>query len=153
MRAVFPGTFDPFTLGHWDILNKARRLFAEVVVLVIDNSEKKIFQPLSERLQAIRNLAPQDIVIDTMSSQALLADFVRSHGIGVIVRGLRHSSDFNYEWPMAHMNAVLAPECQTIFLMPDPEHMHISSTMVREILKRKGDASAFVPPQHKIFNK
>lgn len=143
--ALFAGSFDPFTNGHLDILNKASKIFDEVIIAVAVNSEKKNFLPLETRLELIKKsvLGLKNVTVD--SYEGLTVEYAKAHGIKVLVRGVRSSSDFDYENQISDTNKRLAPDIETVLLTPNPENAFISSTIVREIYKNSGDVSKFVP--------
>ena len=139
---LYPGTFDPVTNGHMDIIGRAARMLDRLVVGVAVNAGKGPLFPLEERMELVRaELAP----IAVRSFDTLLIDFARELGAGVIVRGLRAVSDFDYEFQMAGMNYRLDPKVETIFLMASEHHQFISSRFVKEIAQLGGDISSFVP--------
>jgi len=144
--AVYPGTFDPLTRGHEDILRRASGLFETIVVGVADSRGKHPFFTLAERIDMARAvLAPySNVAVEGFSG--LLRDFVQEQGARVIVRGLRAVSDFEYEFQMAGMNRVLIPEVETVFMTPDEKYQFISATIVREIALLGGDTAKFVHP-------
>ena len=144
--AVYPGTFDPLTRGHEDIVRRASSLFSAVVVGVADSRGKRPFFTLGERIDMAREVLAPYPNITVEGFGGLLRDFVRSHGAGVIVRGLRAVSDFEYEFQMAGMNRVLIPEVETVFMTPDEKYQFISATIVREIALLGGDTAKFVHP-------
>src|SRR2546429_8429641 len=143
-RAIYPGSFDPVTNGHLDVIERARTLFDEVIVAVAINDQKQpLFTP-DERLAMLR----QAITIDAVRvapMDGLLVEFAASEGAHAVVRGLRAISDFEFEFQMALMNRKLDPEIETIFLMPKEEYTYLSSRIVKEIARLGGDVSAFVP--------
>ncbi|MDB5800757.1 MAG: pantetheine-phosphate adenylyltransferase [Rhodocyclales bacterium] len=144
--AVYPGTFDPLTRGHEDLVRRAAHMFDRVIVGVAESAGKRPLFTLDERVElAAEVLAPYDNVTVTGFS-GLLMDFIRGHGARVIVRGLRAVSDFEYEFQMAGMNRRLYPDVETLFLTPGEEFMFVSATMVREIGLLGGDVSTFVQP-------
>ena len=144
--AVYPGTFDPLTRGHEDIIRRASGLFTAVVVGVADSRGKGPFFTLGERIDMAREVLAPYPNITVEGFGGLLRDFVRSHGARVIVRGLRAVSDFEYEFQMAGMNRVLIPEVETVFMTPDEKYQFISATIVREIALLGGDTAKFVHP-------
>lgn len=146
-RAVCPGSFDPVTRGHLDIIRRTAAVFGEVIVLVMANPEKNNAFSAQERAEMARIITADlpNVRIDIF--QGLLADYVRERDIHVIVKGLRCSTDFEYEFPMAVSNRVLTPACDTMFFTSAAEYSHMSSTLVRQIAKLGGDFSSFVPPQ------
>ena len=147
-RAIYPGSFDPITLGHVDVARRAARLFDEVVVAVYEGSEKSgaFFTP-SERMalarEVLSSLPESNIIVDSFSG--LTVDYARSQDAGVIVRGLRAVSDFEYEFKLAHMNAHLAPEIEVVCLMTSSGHSFISSSLIREVAALGGDVDSLVP--------
>jgi pantetheine-phosphate adenylyltransferase len=145
-RAVYPGTFDPITNGHEDLIQRASRLFDEVVVGVAHSQAKRPFFSLDERVALARNvLAPYDNV-KALGFTGLLSEFVKQQEASVILRGLRAVSDFEYEFQLAGMNRRLAPGVETLFLTPSDKYLFLSATIVREIAVLGGDISAFVHP-------
>jgi pantetheine-phosphate adenylyltransferase len=144
--AVYPGTFDPLTRGHEDIIRRASGLFTAVVVGVADSRGKRPFFTLGERIDMAREVLAPYPNITVEGFGGLLRDFVRQHGAAVIVRGLRAVSDFEYEFQMAGMNRVLIPEVETVFMTPDEKYQFISATIVREIALLGGDTGKFVHP-------
>jgi pantetheine-phosphate adenylyltransferase len=146
LKVVYPGTFDPFTRGHEDLVRRAVRLFDQVVVGVADSESKRPFFSTAERVAMAREvLAPfPNVVVEPFSS--LLMDFVHDQKAQVILRGLRAVSDFEYEFQMAGMNRNMHPEVETLFLTPAEQYMFVSATIVREIAKFGGDVSPFVHP-------
>ncbi len=144
--AVFPGTFDPITLGHQDLIRRSARLFGTVIVAVAVAHHKKTMFTLDERLAMVRDVfAPLDNV-QVESFTGLVRDFAVSHGAKAMVRGVRSVTDFDYEAQLAGMNKALAPEVETVILTPDSRYQFISSTLVREIATLKGDVAPFVAP-------
>ena len=146
LKVVYPGTFDPLTRGHEDIVRRAARLFDRVIVAIADSEAKGPFFTTAERVDMARAvLAPfANVEVDSFSS--LLMDFVHARDARVILRGLRAASDFEYEFQMAGMNRNLYPDVETLFLTPSEEYMFVSATIVREIARFGGDASPFVHP-------
>ena len=155
-KAVYPGTFDPMTLGHEDIVRRAAGLFSAVVVAVAQNPGKQPFFDLTERVEMATELLADCTNVKVMGFSGLLMQFVREQGARVVLRGLRAASDFEYEFQLAGMNRNLFPEVETIFLTPSVEYLFISASLVREIAVLGGDVSKFVSPliqqhlQHKI---
>lgn len=146
IRAVYPGTFDPITNGHEDLIQRASRLFAEVVVGVAHSQMKRPFFSLDERVSlACEVLAPYKNVT-VLGFGGLLTEFVREQNATVILRGLRAVSDFEYEFQLAGMNRRLAPGVETLFLTPSDKYLFLSATIVREIAVLGGDITAFVHP-------
>jgi pantetheine-phosphate adenylyltransferase len=148
---VYPGTFDPVTNGHLDIIERAARLLDRLVVGVARNTGKGPLFPLEERVELVQaETVPiarrAGAVIEVVSFDGLLVDFARAHGARMIIRGLRAVSDFDYEFQMAGMNHRLIPEVETVFLMAGETNQFIASRLVKEIAMLGGDISSFVPP-------
>lgn len=143
-KVVYPGTFDPITNGHVDIVEKAVRIFDEVIVAVADSSSKKTLFSLVEREMHARDALHHLNNITVVSFDSLLIDFVLAQGAKVIVRGLRAASDFEFECQLAGMNRRLNKEIETVFLTPSEQHIYISSSLVREIASLHGNVSSFV---------
>ena len=144
--AVYPGTFDPMTLGHEDLMRRASRLFDRLLVAVAAGHHKRTMVTVAERLDIARELAAKYPNVEVSAFRGLLRDFVLKQQARVIVRGLRAVSDFEYEFQMAGMNRSLIPDVETVFLTPDENYQFISATIVREIAVLGGDASKFVHP-------
>ena len=145
-KVVYPGTFDPFTRGHEDLVRRAARIFDHVIVAVADSEAKRPFFDAASRVAMAREvLAPLSNVTVT-SFSTLLLQFVREQGAQIVMRGLRAVSDFEYEFQMAGMNRHLDPDVETIFLTPSEEYTFVSATIVREVARFGGDVSAFVHP-------
>ena len=146
IRAVYPGTFDPLTRGHEDLVRRASTLFDAVILAVADSRAKKPFFTLEERLDMARQVLADLGNVEVVGFNGLLIDFARQHNARVVVRGLRAVSDFEYEFQLAGMNRNLSPDMETVFLTPSEQHMFISATLVREIAMFGGDISKFVHP-------
>ncbi len=145
--AVYPGTFDPITNGHSDLVSRACRLFDKVIVAVAHHTAKKTVCDIDQRVELAR-IALADLPnVQIMPFEGLLVEFCRRTDAGVVIRGLRAVSDFEYEFQLAGMNRRLAPEIETIFLTPAEQYAFISSTLVREIARLGGDVSEFVHPE------
>ncbi len=144
-KAVYPGTFDPITLGHEDLVRRAARLFDTVILAVADSRAKRPFFALDERVDMAREVLKDMPNVEVMGFSGLLMEFVRSHNARVVVRGLRAASDFEHEFQLAGMNRGLYPDVETVFLTPGEQFMFISATIVREISVLGGDVSKFVP--------
>lgn len=151
--AVFPGSFDPITLGHEDVVRRASQLFDKIIVAIGVNSSKKYMFSLEERKQMLETVFSDLENIELVSFQGLTSDFCAEVGAKWILRGVRNSSDFEYECTIAQMNKKLAPSLETTILFTSEEYSSISSTVVREILANKGDVSAFVPKVVSEFKK
>ena len=143
--AIYPGSFDPVTLGHWDIIQRAEKLVDHLVVAVLHNPSKQPAFTVDERVEMLRELAGNHPGITITSFHGLLVDFAKSQGAQFIVRGVRAFSDFEYEFQMALMNRKLAPELETVFLMPKEKYSAVSSRLVREIGTMGGNLSDLVP--------
>jgi pantetheine-phosphate adenylyltransferase len=146
LTAVYPGTFDPMTLGHEDLMRRAAGLFDRLIVAVAAGHHKRTMFTIAERLDSAREIARPYANVEVVPFRGLLRDFVVSMGGHVIVRGLRAVSDFEYEFQMAGMNRQLMPEVETVFMTPSDQYQFVSSTFVREIASLGGDVSKFVAP-------
>ena len=146
VTAVYPGTFDPITNGHSDLIQRAAGLFERVVVAVAENPGKSPFFSAEQRVILARKALAGRANVEICRFDSLLVDFVRSCGARVILRGLRAVSDFEYEFQLAGMNRRLAPQLETLFLTPAEQFAYISSSLVREIALLGGDVSGFVHP-------
>ncbi len=144
--ALYPGTFDPPTLGHLDMIARSTRLFSQVVVTVAQAHHKKTLFSLEERLELVREAVAPWPQVRVESFGGLLVDCAREHGAHAVVRGIRSVTDFDFEAQLAGMNRALTNQLETVFLTPDSRYQHISSTIVREIARLGGDVSQFVPP-------
>ncbi len=146
LTAVYPGTFDPMTLGHADLMARASRLFNQLVIGVAAGHHKKTLFTLDERLAMAKELAAPFPNVKVLTLDGLLRDFVVQNNGHVVVRGLRAMSDFDYEFQMAGMNRHLMPDVETVFLTPSDQYQFVSGTFVREIAVLGGDVSKFVAP-------
>ena len=144
-RAIYPGSFDPVTNGHLDVIERARKLFDEVIVAVAVNEEKQALFSLEERLELLRNSLGRQDGLRVGQFNGLLVDFAASEKANAVIRGLRAVSDFEFEFQMALMNRKLEQSVETIFLMPKEEYTYLSSRLVKEIARLGGDVSQFVP--------
>jgi len=144
--AVYPGSFDPPTYGHLDIIERSSRVFSRVIVAVARNIRKDVMFTTSERVAMLRRLTRSYPNVEVDSFRGLLVDYVRNRGAHVVVRGLRAISDFEYEFQMAHMNKKLAPDVDTVFMMTGERHSYISSNIVKEIARFGGNIDPLVPP-------
>lgn len=145
--AVYPGTFDPMTLGHEDIIRRTAQLFDKVIVAVAVAHHKRTLFSVTERLEMARELVRPYPQVQVESFEGLVRDFVISHGGKAMVRGLRAVTDFDYEFQLAGMNRALAPDVETVFLTPGDHLQFISSTLVREIATLGGEVHKFVSPR------
>lgn len=147
MRSVvYPGTFDPVTNGHTDLILRAARLFDQVIVAVAEDTHKQPLFSTAERIALVRDSLETDPRIEILAFRGLLVTFMRERGLQVILRGLRAVSDFEYEFQLAGMNRQMAPDIETVFLTPAEKYAYISSSLVREIARLRGDVSPFVAP-------
>lgn len=145
IRVVYPGTFDPITRGHEDVVRRAAGLFGEVIVAVAESRTQTLFT-LNERVEMAREVFAAYTNVHVEGFNGLLMNFVRAHGARVVLRGLRAVSDFEYEFQLAGMNRNLYPEMETLFLTPAEQYTFISATMVREVARYGGDVGKFVSP-------
>lgn len=148
--AVFPGSFDPLTIGHVDIVKRALPLFDKLIIAIGSNSEKKYLFPEATRKSWLQTLFGSEKKIEVMQYDGLTVDFCKKNSAQYILRGIRTSADFEFERLIAQSNSQLAPEIETIFILSRPEYSHISSTIVRDIIRHKGDVSKFVPKEIKL---
>lgn len=144
--AVCPGSFDPLTNGHIDIIERSARLFDRVIVAVLVNAEKRPLFEMPDRVAMIREALAHLPNIEIESFEGLLAEFVRSRSAQAVVRGLRSTTEFNDEWQMAQMNRRLAPDVETVFLVPAPDVAYVSSRLVKDIARLGGPLEGLVPP-------
>lgn len=145
-RVLYPGTFDPITKGHTDLIERASRLFDQVVIAVAASPKKNPLFPLEQRVALAQEVTKHLPNVEVMGFSGLLAGFARTQQANVLLRGLRAVSDFEYEFQLANMNRQLAPEVESLFLTPSEKYSYISSTLVREIASLDGDVSKFVHP-------
>ena len=143
--AIYPGTFDPLTLGHIDLIKRAARLFGRIVIAISASPRKKTMFSASERLAMVRRLCAQIPKVEAEIFDGLLVDYIRRKEAHVIIRGLRAFSDFEYEFQMALTNRHMAPDIETLFMMTKESYSFLSSSTVREVARLGGDTSKFVP--------
>ena len=155
ITAIYPGTFDPITNGHIDLIARACKLYPQVIVAIAVNNGKSPLFSLQERVGLVEAVIQPFDNVSVIGFDNLLVDCAKQHDAKVILRGLRAVSDFEYEFQLAGMNRRLAPDLETVFLTPAEQYEFISSTMIREIARLKGDVSSFVPPcvQHSLTQK
>ncbi|MCL5291082.1 MAG: pantetheine-phosphate adenylyltransferase [Actinobacteria bacterium] len=144
--AICPGSFDPATTGHMDIIIRASRIYEKVIVGVADNPQKRSLFSLDERVEMIKEALPESKNVDVEAFDSLLVSLAHKHKASVIIRGLRAVSDFEHEFQMAQLNRKLSPEVETIFMMASPEYAYLSSSAVREIAQYGGSVKGLVPP-------
>ena len=153
LTAVYPGTFDPLTNGHLDLIKRACRLCSHIVVGVAANPKKQPLFSLDERVELIREVIHNNDLsqmVEVIGFSGLLVDFAREHDARILVRGMRAVSDFEFEFQLASMNRSLAPDVESVFLMPGESYSFVSSTLVKEVAKLNGDIRRFVPES--VFN-
>ena len=153
--AIYPGTFDPITFGHIDVINRGVELFSEVIVLVAKNTTKTPLFTIDERLAMIREVLRDKKGVSVDCFDGLLVDYARRHKAGVIIRGLRAVSDFEYEFQMALTNRRLGPDIETVFLMPSENYSYLSSKLLKETSRYGADISSYVPSfiEHRLKEK
>jgi pantetheine-phosphate adenylyltransferase len=143
--AIYPGTFDPITYGHIDLIERAARMFDRVIVAIAANRNKKPVFSLEERVELARQVLKHHGNVEVVGFETLLTDLAKQHHVNIILRGLRAVSDFDYEFQLAGMNRRLDPKVESLFLMPAENYTYLSSSFVREIASLGGDVSQFVP--------
>ncbi len=143
--AIFPGSFDPFTIGHESVITRALPLFDEIIVAIGSNTNKKAYFSMEQRIQMIRQVFSENDRVRVESFQGLTVEYCRQKGARYLLRGLRTSSDFEYERAIAQINKAMYPELESVFLLTIPEHTPINSSIVRDIIRLGGDASQFIP--------
>lgn len=143
--AIFPGSFDPFTIGHESIVRRALSMFDKIIIMVGFNANKKSFFSLENRVKWIKQVFQNEKKIDVQVHEGLTVDFCKEVGAKYILRGLRTSSDFEYERAIAQINKKMHPEIETVFLLTLPEHTPVNATIIRDIVFHGGDASMFLP--------
>lgn len=145
-RAIYPGTFDPLTNGHLDLLTRAARMFDHLILAIAASPSKNTLFTLEERVALAREVTRHLSNVEVMGFSELMAHFAQKHQANILVRGLRAVSDFEYEWQLAKMNTHLMPELESVFLMPAEQWSFISSTLVKEVARHGGDIDPFLPP-------
>ena len=145
--AIFPGSFSPFTIGHKSIVDRALPLFDKIVISIGINSEKPQYFSIDKRMQWIKDVYNNNPKIDVKQYKGLTVDFCKKENANYILRGLRDSHDFKFEKNIAHMNKELNPNIETLFIITPPEISHISSSIIRDIIKNGGDVSKFIPKE------
>ena len=147
ITVVYPGSFDPVTKGHLDIIERAVNLFDKLIVVVLSNPDKTPIFSVDERVEFIRRITKHLSNVEVDSSEGLLVDFVKQKGASAVVKGLRAMSDFENEFQMALTNKQLYPDMETLFLITSSEYMYLSSSMVRQLASFGGDISSFIPDE------
>ncbi len=142
---IYPGSFDPITLGHLDVIERAEKLFEKVVVVIAENRKKKPLFSVKERKEMAEELFKGKKNIEVVVLKGLLADFMKKNNYSFIVRGLRAISDFEYEFQLSTINKQLNNEIETVFLMTEPKYFYINSSLIKEMVELKGTAKGFVP--------
>lgn len=145
MKAIYPGSFDPFTNGHLDILDRTLKMYSEVTVLVAGTSRKAKLLSVEERVELIREVVKDKPNVKVDFTSGLIMEYARQHDVKAVIRGLRTPSDFEYEYMMATMNKNIHPECETVFMMTSQGLYFVSSTMIKELNAYGGDISPYVP--------
>jgi pantetheine-phosphate adenylyltransferase len=143
--AVFPGSFDPITIGHLALVKRALPLFDKIIVAIGENSQKRFLFSLDQRITWLNEVFAEEPKVEVDFFENLTAHYCQKIGAQYLLRGLRNASDFDYEKTISQMNTIVGNGIETIFLISQPEHSHISSTIVREVIKWGGDASPFIP--------
>jgi len=152
-KAIFPGSFDPFTIGHESIVRRALPLFDKIIIAVGYNTNKMGYFPLNQRVQWIKDVFEDEPKVEVTKYEALTVNFCANIGVKYILRGLRTAADFEYERAIAQMNFSMHPEIETVFLLTRPEHSHVTSTIVRDVIMYGGDATIFLPEKIKVSKK
>jgi pantetheine-phosphate adenylyltransferase len=145
MKAIYPGSFDPFTNGHLDILDRSLKMFSEVTVLIAGTSRKSKLLSVEERVELVKEIVKNNPRVKVDSTTGLIMEYAREKKINAVIRGLRTPSDFEYEYMMATMNKNIHPECETVFMMTSQGLYFVSSTMIKELFLYGGDVSHYVP--------
>lgn len=145
-KALYPGTFDPITLGHIDIIERALRLFDEITIAIATSESKTPLFSLEERIEHIDTIFKDNKNVHAISFTGLIVDLAKQEGVTMLIRGLRAVSDFEYEFQLANMNRAMSPDIESVFLTPKAKFSFLSSTLVREIASMGGEVSAFVDP-------
>ena len=145
-RAVYPGTFDPMTMGHVDLVKRASKLFDSVIIAIASSDSKKPMFSLEERIEIGNKIFADDPKIDVVGFSGLLVNFAKDNDANILIRGLRVVADFEYEFQLANMNRAMSPDIESVFLTPKEEYSYISSSLVKEIATMGGDVTRFVDP-------
>ena len=145
-RAVYPGTFDPMTMGHVDLVKRASKLFDSVIIAIASSDSKKPMFSLEERIEIGNKIFADDPKVEVVGFSGLLVNFAKDNDANILIRGLRVVADFEYEFQLANMNRAMSPEIESVFLTPKEEYSYISSSLVKEIATMGGDVTRFVDP-------
>jgi pantetheine-phosphate adenylyltransferase len=145
-RAVYPGTFDPMTMGHVDLVKRASKLFDSVIIAIASSDSKKPMFSLEERIEIGNKIFGDDPKIEVVGFSGLLVNFAKDNDANILIRGLRVVADFEYEFQLANMNRAMSPDIESVFLTPKEEYSYISSSLVKEIATMGGDVTRFVDP-------
>ena len=145
-RAVYPGTFDPMTMGHVDLVKRASKLFDSVIIAIASSDSKKPMFTLEERIEIGNKIFADDPKIEVIGFSGLLVNFAKDNDATILIRGLRVVADFEYEFQLANMNRAMSPDIESVFLTPKEEYSYISSSLVKEIATMGGDVDRFVDP-------
>ena len=145
-RAVYPGTFDPMTMGHVDLVNRASKLFDSVIIAIASSDSKKPMFSLEERIEIGNKIFADDPKVEVVGFSGLLVNFAKDNDANILIRGLRVVADFEYEFQLANMNRAMSPDIESVFLTPKEEYSYISSSLVKEIATMGGDVTRFVDP-------
>lgn len=145
-RAVYPGTFDPMTMGHVDLVKRASKLFDSVIIAIASSDSKKPMFSLEERIEIGNKIFADDPKVEVVGFSGLLVNFAKENDANILVRGLRVVADFEYEFQLANMNRAMSPDIESVFLTPKEEYSYISSSLVKEIATMGGDVTRFVDP-------
>ncbi|MDN0123473.1 pantetheine-phosphate adenylyltransferase [Yersinia aleksiciae] len=144
-KAIYPGTFDPMTNGHLDLVTRASAMFSHVILAIADSSSKKPMFTLDERVALAKQVTASLKNVEVLGFSELMAEFAKKNNANILVRGLRSVSDFEYEWQLANMNRHLMPKLESVFLMPSEKWSFISSSLVKEVARHGGDITPFLP--------
>ena len=145
-RAVYPGTFDPMTMGHVDLVKRASKLFDSVIIAIASSDSKKPMFSLEERIEIGNKIFADDPKVEVVGFSGLLVNFAKENDANILIRGLRVVADFEYEFQLANMNRAMSPNIESVFLTPKEEYSYISSSLVKEIATMGGDVTRFVDP-------
>jgi len=145
-RAVYPGTFDPMTMGHVDLVKRASKLFDSVIIAIASSDSKKPMFSLEERIELGNKIFADDPKVEVVGFSGLLVNFAKDNDANILIRGLRVVADFEYEFQLANMNRAMSPDIESVFLTPKEEYSYISSSLVKEIATMGGDVTRFVDP-------